>query len=133
MTLNIPTGLLEGYHTIHVYGYSYAHEPLDIYETVTYGETRSSTDDVLTTHSLSKNSFVENVSSQNVLGLSYDDQSGAKYLNLNLKEVNNLHPSLDIWICVGILGGSLAGIGIALFVLRRRYHVHKNSSQDPGG
>jgi UDP-N-acetylmuramoyl-L-alanyl-D-glutamate--2,6-diaminopimelate ligase len=67
-TVMIPEDTSEGFHSLHVYGISYSHSPVDLYETISYGRMEESSYGVTTSVLPDKSSKIQGNSTSAVLG-----------------------------------------------------------------
>ena len=98
--ISLPSGLDEGYHTVHLYGISYDQHPVDLYEVVRYGVIEEPVPQPTSQESLGL--IAQNIAS--VLGVSGVAIPHKDDASTSLVQTNNPHRSLFIGIAVvGVL------------------------------
>ncbi len=121
----LPGTLAEGFHTIHLYGDSFSHQPVDLYQVVSFGD-QTTTEEVGSISNADTSPLIGR-QGENVLGY-----STAKPPSQSGDAPRAAHGSTHIlWLSLVVIAGGvlLTGAGFCIVLWRRRH----NCMQDRGG
>jgi lysophospholipase L1-like esterase len=123
--LSVPRDMIEGYHTLHLYGVSRTHQPVDLYEVIPYEHPIiiQESGNAFTGESISPGS----VELREVLGAVAYDGDIVEIQHKKQDDASRWNTAVLVGVIAIILGGI-----VAMIILLKRRSV-SNSSQDPGG
>lgn len=123
---NLPSNLEEGFHTVHLYGDSFSHQPVDLYQVISFGDQLGASTSSVATSEVLPSPALE---STGVLGYSTSnpvrDSIGA------IGAVGNPEKCIAEWSLVTIIASvilCISGLACAVY-----WRVRHNSTQDRGG